>query len=72
LILGDPNWSYEELRAWLDWDRKKQEESDQEAEAELIAAGGFGRVRKGQGLRGGLSRIMGDMAAENRECRFSS
>lgn len=70
LILGDPNWSYEELRAWLDWDEKKQEEADQEAEAELITAGGFGRVRKDQGLRGGMSRIMGGVAAENRMYRF--
>jgi hypothetical protein len=72
LILGDPNWSYEELRAWLDWDEKKQQEADQEAEAELIAAGGFGRVRKDQGLQGGMSRILGDIAAENREYRFTS
>jgi hypothetical protein len=34
-----------------DLDEKKQEEADQEAEAELIAAGGFGRVRKDLGLR---------------------
>jgi hypothetical protein len=72
LIPGDPNWSYEELRAWLDWDEKKQEEADQEAEAELIAAGGFGRVRKDQGLRGGMSRILGDIVAEKRDYRFSS
>jgi hypothetical protein len=72
LIPGDPNWSYKELRAWLDWDEKKQEEADQEAEAELIAAGGFGRVRKGQGLRGGMSRILEDIAAEKRDYRFSS
>ena len=64
------NWRYEELRAWLDWDEKKQEEADQEAEAELITAGGFGRVRKDQGLRGGMSRIMGGVAAENRMYRF--
>ncbi|KIM92565.1 hypothetical protein OIDMADRAFT_62452 [Oidiodendron maius Zn] len=49
LIPGDPNWSYEELYAWLNWDEKKQEEADQEAEAELIAAlqvdsAEFGRV----------------------------
>ena len=29
LIPGDPNWSYEELRAWLDWHEKKQAEADQ-------------------------------------------
>jgi hypothetical protein len=72
LIPGDPNWSYEELRAWLDWDEKKQEQADQEAEAELIAAGGFGRVRKDQGLQGGMSRILKNIAAEKRDYRFSS
>jgi hypothetical protein len=45
---------------------------DQEAEAELIAAGGFGKVRKGQGLRGGISPILEDIAAEKRDYRFSS
>ena len=70
LIPGDPNWSYEELRAWLDWDQKKQEEADQEAEAELIAAGGFGRVRNNQGLRGGMCRIGEDIAAEKALYRF--
>jgi hypothetical protein len=72
LIQGDPNWSYKELRAWLDWDKKKQEEADQEAEAELIAAGGFGRVRQGLGLRGGMSRVLENIAAEKRDYRFSS
>jgi hypothetical protein len=72
LIPGDPNGSYEELCAWLDWDEKKQEEADQEAEAELIAAGGFGRVRKGHGLRGGMSRIAEDIQAEKKAYRFTS
>jgi hypothetical protein len=71
LILGDPNWSYEELRAWLDWDQKKQEEADQEAEAELIAAGGFGRVRQGLGLQGGMNRISREIVTEKRDYRFS-
>ena len=64
------NWRYEELRAWLDWDEKKQEEADQEAEAELIAAGGFGRVRKDLGLQGGMNHIMRDIATEERAYRF--
>jgi hypothetical protein len=72
LIPGDPNWSYKELRAWLDWDKKKQEQADQEAGAELIAAGGFGRVRKDQGLQVGMSRISKNIAAEKRDYRFSS
>ena len=72
LIPGDPNWSYEELRAWLDWDQKKQEEADQEAEAELIAAGGFGRVRQGLGLQGGMNRISKEIVTEKRDYRFSS
>jgi hypothetical protein len=72
LIQGDPNWSYEELRAWLDWDQKKQEEADQEAEAELIAAGGFGRVRHSLGLQGGMNRISREIVAEKRDYRFSS
>jgi hypothetical protein len=72
LIPGDPNWSYEELRAWLDWDVKKQEEADQHAEAELLAAGGFGRVRQGLGLQGGMNRISGEIVAEGRAYRFTS
>lgn len=49
LIPREPNWSYEKLRACLYWDEKKQEKADQDAEAEIIAAGGFDRVGKSQG-----------------------
>ena len=41
------------------------------AEAELIAAGGFGRVRQGLGLQGGMNRISREIVTEKRDYRFS-
>jgi hypothetical protein len=70
LVPGDPNWTYEELRAWLDWDKKKDEEAEQQAEAELLAAGGFGQLRDG-GMQGGMRRITASISAEKAQYRFS-
>ena len=44
--------SYEELRTWLNNDEKKDKKAEEEAEAERIAAGGFGGVGKDLELPG--------------------
>ena len=69
LVQGDPNWSLEELSAWLDWDKKKDEAIEQEVEAELIAAGGFGQNRE-RGIQPLFGRIQADSRAEERQYRF--
>jgi hypothetical protein len=35
----------EEIEAWLDWDAQETIEIEQQVEAELIVAGGFGRQK---------------------------
>jgi hypothetical protein len=64
--------SIEELCAWLDWSQKKDQEAEEEAEAELIAAGGFGQGRlQDQGMRAIMSRISADGTANRRKYRFA-
>jgi hypothetical protein len=54
LLEDSPDWTNEEIEAWLDWDAQETIEVEQQVEAELIAAGGFGRQRDS-----GLSGLMG-------------
>jgi hypothetical protein len=71
LIRGDPKWTIEEMYAWLDWDQRKDQEAEQEAEAELITAGGFGQLRDGAGLQAGMRRVTANIMAEERQYRFT-
>lgn len=71
LVRGDPKWTLEEIRAWLDWDQRKEQEAEQEAEAELIAAGGFGRLRDGAGFQAGMRRVADRIQADERQYRFA-
>ena len=41
LIEGQPKWTDEEIHAWLDWDQQQEQVIEQQAEAELVAAGGY-------------------------------
>jgi hypothetical protein len=70
LIPGDLSQTYEELRAWLYWDKKKNEEAEQEVEPELLAAGGFRQLRDG-GMQGGIRRITASISAEKAQYQFS-
>jgi hypothetical protein len=50
LIEGQPKWTDEEIHAWLDWDRQQEQAIEQQVEAELVAAGGYGgNSRRGVG-----------------------
>jgi hypothetical protein len=42
LIEGPPGWLTEEIQAWLDWDQQQEQVVEQQVEAELVAAGGYG------------------------------
>ena len=54
-----PNWTHEEISAWLDNDALKDQEIEKEVEAELIAPGGFGQSKE-RGVRGLQNRIQRD------------
>jgi hypothetical protein len=62
-----PNWTHEEISAWLDNEALKEQEIERQVEAELLAAGGFGRQR---GVRGLYKQIERDIAAEKGQYRF--
>ena len=42
MIEGQPKWTDEEIYAWLDWDQQQEQAIEQQVEAELVAAGGYG------------------------------
>lgn len=42
LIEGQPKWADEEIHAWLDWDQQQEQVIEQQVEAEVVAAGGYG------------------------------
>jgi hypothetical protein len=62
-----PKWTHEEISAWLDNEALKEQEIEREVEAELIAAGGFGKQR---GVRRLHKQIERDIAAEKGQYRF--
>jgi hypothetical protein len=62
-----PNWTHEEISAWLDNEALKEQEIEREVEAELIAAGGFGKQR---GVGRLYKQIERDIAAEKGQYRF--
>jgi hypothetical protein len=62
-----PNWTHEEISAWLDNEALKEQEIEREVEAELIAAGGFGRQRGVGRLRKQIER---DIEAQRGQYRF--
>jgi hypothetical protein len=71
LLQGSPHWTNEEVTAWLDWDKKKEEEVKRQVEAERITAGGFGESKE-RGIRGLMSRIGADIEANSIQYRFTN
>jgi hypothetical protein len=63
------NWTHEEISAWLDNDALKDQEIEQEVEAELISAGGFGQNNE-RGVRRLQKRIRMDQEAQREQYRF--
>jgi hypothetical protein len=61
LIEGQPKWTDEEIYAWLDWDQQREQVIEQQVEAELVAAGGYG----GDSRRG-VSYIHAQIDTEDR------
>ena len=64
-----PNWTHEEISAWLDNDALKDQEIEKEVEAKLISAGGFGQSKE-RGVRGLQNRIRRDQEAQREQYRF--
>jgi hypothetical protein len=66
LIRGDPNWTEEEIQAYLDDCERRDKEEDTKAHArieeEIRAAGGFGKSRKG--MKEQLNETSTERAAE--------
>jgi hypothetical protein len=69
LLEGSPNWTNEETSAWLDNEALKEQEVEQQVEAELIAAGGFGQSRE-RGVRGRWRQFRSDFNALREQYRF--
>ena len=67
---GQPNWTIEEISAWLDWDQQQDKIVEQQVEAELVAAGGFGRDSR-RGVGHIHRKIEADLAAEKKAYRFT-
>ena len=69
LIEGQPNWTREEIHAWLDWDEQQEKNIEEQVEAEIVATGGFrGDSRRGIGHI--HRQIDADDIAERRQYRF--
>ena len=66
---GRPHWSTEEVQAWLYWDERQQEEVNKQVEAELIAAGGFGKSKE-RGIKELWNRVDADIEARKAKYRF--
>jgi hypothetical protein len=67
---GSPDWTNEEVSAWLDWDKIQEQEVEQQVEAELIAAGGFGQGRR-RGVRSLWNQIESDIQTREEQYRFT-
>jgi hypothetical protein len=68
-IIDSPNWTDEEVTAWLDWDAQETILVEEQVEVELVAAGGFGQGRE-RGIRGLWGQIEGNIQAEREQYRF--
>ena len=55
----DPDWTIEEISAWLDNAALEEQEVEQQVEAEIIAVGGYGQSRER-----GVSRILRSFGAD--------
>jgi hypothetical protein len=70
LLEGRPHWTTEETQAWLDYDAIEEQDIEEQVEAELIAAGGFGQRRE-RGIQGLWDQIGSDLQARREQYRFA-
>jgi hypothetical protein len=69
LIEGQPKWTDEEIYAWLDWDRQQEQVIEQQVEAEVVAAGGYGGDSR-RGVGHIHAQIDTESRAEMQQYRF--
>ena len=69
LIEGPPGWLIEEIQAWLDWDQQQDQVVEQQVEAEVVAAGGFGGDSR-RGIRHIHRQLEAEVATERSQYRF--
>ena len=69
LIEGQPKWTDEEIHAWLDWDQQQEQVTEQQVEAELVAAGGYGGDSR-RGVGHIHTQIDTESRAETQQYRF--
>jgi hypothetical protein len=69
LIEGPPNWTREEIHAWLDWDKEQDKIVEQQVEAEVVAAGGYGGDSR-RGIGHIHRQIEAEDIAERQQYRF--
>jgi hypothetical protein len=70
LIKGIADWTNEEVSAWLDWDKIKDQEVERQVEAEVARAGGFGQSRA-RGSRGLWNQLEANIEARRAQYRFA-
>jgi hypothetical protein len=64
-----PNWTHEEISAWLDNNALKDQEIEKEVEAELISAGGFGQTKE-RGVRRLKKRLQRNQDTQREQYRL--
>ena len=68
LLEDSPNWTNEEIDAWLDWDTEETIEVERQEEADYIARGGPSTER---GIKGLWGQIGTSIQAEREQYRFA-
>jgi hypothetical protein len=63
-----PNWTDEEVEAWLDWDAEETIEVERQVQAEFDIRGGLSGER---GVRGLMRQIKKDIKARRKKYRFA-
>jgi hypothetical protein len=69
LIEGPPGWLTEEIQAWLDWDQEQDKVVEEQVEAEVVAAGGFGGDSR-RGVGHIHRQLEAEVATERSQYRF--
>jgi hypothetical protein len=69
LIEGQPKWTDEEIYTWLDWDQQQEQLIEQQVEAEVVAAGGYGGDSR-RGIGHIHAHIEAEVATERSQYRF--
>jgi hypothetical protein len=69
LIEGPASWLTEEIQAWLDWDQEQDKVVEEQVEAEVVAAGGFGGDSR-RGIGHIHRQLEAEVATERSQYRF--